>query len=113
MAYNPANKGMTPLSLRHKNKGIKKLKNFMKDESDDDDDDETSDELRICPICEEFLVRRLAKILSEGKTIITNLYEKMQRVKMEADELKPPYLEMADSLMLVNGYRCHGNIFDC
>ena len=99
MAYNPANKGMTPPPIRHNN--IRKIKKFMKDDSDDEEED-TSDELRICPVCEEYLVMRLAKMLSEGKTIITSLYERMQRVKMEADELKVPYLEMADSLMSVN-----------
>ena len=77
----------------------RKLKRFLKDDDDEEEDEDTSDELRVCPSCEELLVRHLARMSSEGKTEVVGLYEKMQVTMADAEKLKPKYLEMADSLL--------------
>lgn len=77
----------------------RKLRKVLKDDDNDDDDEDFNEELRVCPTCEELLVRQLSKVISQGKTILSALYEKMQLAMRDADRLKPDYLEMADSLL--------------
>lgn len=98
MSDNPNYKSILPdpATVAAKQKKSK-LKKILKD--DDEDEEDTSDELRVCPSCEELLVRHLAKMSSEGKTVLLGLYEKMQATMNDADKLKPKYLEMADSLL--------------
>ena len=75
----------------------KKLKKLLKDS--DDEDEDSCDEMRVCGVCEELLVRRLARMQSERKKIVTVLYDKMDSLMTECDRLKPSYLEMAESLL--------------
>lgn len=93
---NPEYQSLLPSPGSRRKRG--KLSKMLKDD-DSDDEEDSSDELRVCPTCEELLIRRLAQMLSEGKTLITALYEKMQSTMNDADNLKPKYLEMNDSLM--------------
>lgn len=98
MSDNPNYKSLLPDPAATASKQKKnKLKRFLKD--DDDEDEDTSDEMRVCPSCEELLVRQLARMSSEGKTEVVGLYEKMQATMTDAEKLKPKYLEMADSLL--------------
>ena len=86
-----------PSATRHKKS---KLKKILKDKDEEDEEDEdTSEEMRVCPSCEELLVRYLAKMVSGEKIQLTALYERMCFTMNEADKLKPSYLEMADSLL--------------
>ena len=75
-----------------------KLKKLLKD-SDDEDDEDSSEEMRVCGVCEELLVRRLVRMKSERRRVVTGLYERMLTLITECDQLKPPYMEMAESLL--------------
>ena len=85
-------------SLVHDTNTQTKRKSFKRLLKDDEDED-SCEELRVCPVCEELLVRHLAKVLSQGKIILTALYDKMILAMKDADKLKPSYLEMVDSLL--------------
>lgn len=90
----------TSLSKQSKKAKLKKLlKDKRDDEDEEDEDEDTSEEMRVCPTCEELLVRHLAKMETGEKTQLTGLYERMWLTMRDADKLKPSYMEMADSLL--------------
>ena len=98
MSDSPNYQSLLPPSGARPQSAKKKLKKILK-ESDDEDDEDSSEEMRVCPHCEELLVRKLARMQSEKKRVVTVLYEKMHGLMVECDKRKPPYLEMAMSLL--------------
>ncbi len=99
MSGNPDYESLLPPSGPRPQSNKKKLKKFLKDSDDETDDEDTSEEMRVCGVCEELLVRKLARMQSERKRVVSSLYERMMGLIAECDGLKPPYLEMAESLM--------------
>lgn len=97
MAHSPDYEAIVPSSgARPQQSKKNKLKKLLKDS--DDEEEDSSEEMRVCGPCEELLVRRLARMESDKKKIITALYDKMVGLMIECDELKPPFLEIAESL---------------
>jgi hypothetical protein len=94
MSTNPSYRSLLPDPSSAKRGKFRKVRK----DDDQDEDEETSDELRVCPTCEELLVSHLAKMISQSVTELTAIYESMRLTMQEADKLKPTYLEMAESL---------------
>lgn len=72
---------------------------------EEEEEGEGGEEVRMCLACRKLVERRLVRMRSVERPLLSVLYEKMQLTISEADTLQPTYSKMAESLLC--GEHCY------